>query len=48
MDKIIGIIILIICSVYGLRQAYLGKPAFKSDYWLMVIGIILSVFLINN
>ena len=46
MKEILGIILFLVCAVYGLRQAYFGRPAFKIDYWLFCVGIILSIVLL--
>ncbi len=48
MKETLGITLFIICAIYGIRQAYLGKPAFKIDYWLMCMGIILSIILLSK
>lgn len=45
IQKLLGFFLLIICSAYGLTQACLGRPAFKLDYWIMVLGIFVSIML---
>jgi TM2 domain-containing membrane protein YozV len=47
MKEIIAIIIASTCIVYGLRQMFLGRPAFGLDYWIVVLGIILSLILLQ-
>lgn len=46
--KIIALITLILSVVYGFKQAYKGADPFKTDYWMMMSSIILSLLVLHN
>lgn len=46
IKNIIAIILFLICAVYGIIQAIQGNPALGLDYWLVCLGIFVSVVLL--